>query len=428
MRVSWKHSRGSHAPSTHERAHLRRLADPWGTIIRAVRSRRSAAPGSARRGRTVLALAGTSVVVAGALGACGSLDARLEARQAADALKNAKVASFTLHLQDPAGELGKLGQGADMGTQLDVLERGAVRVTVDRAGDTTIGQTGSTTSGKDQQADPVAALKAAGAFEVAWTQSGKDVAALRLVDGVAYVRLDLAAFRAATGQDVPVDQLSGSDAPPQFATVVEGVKSGKWLSLDLAGLYQKADKAGLLDAEKQAQGLDPSAVDPAAVRSLAQDLLQAVRSASATSETVGKDQQVTVSVSVKAKQALLAALDVLGEPAYSSLLDADATLSTSLSSARSQIAALPDSPVTGSVLVEKGHVRRAALDLAGVVALGTDAQAKSTVKTAQLVVDVDDSAPSLAVPAADQVVQVDPLVDLALGSFAQLAGQAGIAD
>lgn len=330
------------------------------------------------------------------------------------------MASFTLHLQDPAGELAKLTEGPDERKQVETVERSALRVTIDPAGDTTIGQLKPAgTAG-----DPVAALKASGAVEIAWTQSGKDVLALRLVDGVAYARVDLDALRAATGQQLPIDQLNTPDAPPQFATLVEGVKAGKWLSLDLAGAYQKADKAGLLEAEKS-QGVDPSAIDPAKATALVHDLLGVVQAQSTTTETAGKDGQITVAVSIKAKQALLAALDVLGQSKYASLVDSDGKLASSLPTDRAQISALPDTPVTGSVLVRDGHVRQASLDLASVVALGKDQQTKNTVKTAKIVVDVDDSAPALTVPAANQVVQVDPLVDLAVGTFAQMAQGGG---
>lgn len=372
-----------------------------------------------------MAVAGAATcALAGTLAGCGGLDAKLQAHQASSALQNAKVAAFTLHVDDPAGELSKLATSPADLKDTQTLVHAALRVTVDPAGDRTIGQLAQDHG--TGPSDPVAALKASGAVELDWTQSGKQVAALRLVDGVAYARLDLAAFRAATGQEVPVDQLAGPDAPAQFATVVDGLKAGKWLSIDLAGLYRKADKAGMLEHQDRVGGLDPSAVDPKKVTALVHDLLDTVQAQSVTSESAGKDQQVTVSVSVKAKQALLAALDVIGRPQYASLVDADGTLPASLPGARAKVQALPDTPVTGAVLVQDGHVRQASVDLASLVALGKDAKAKQTVRTARVVVDVDDAAPALTVPAADQVVQVDPLVDLVLGSVASMQqGAAG---
>src|SRR5262249_56815807 len=86
-----------------------------------------------------------------------------------------------------------------------------------------------------------------------------------------------------------------------------------------------------------------------------------------------------------------------------------------LSSARAQLAQVPDGTLDGTVTIKDGHYTRVAVDLHSLAVLSKDAEAmKGTVGT-ELVVDVNDRAAPITAPAGDQVVQLDTLADALVG-------------
>lgn len=368
-----------------------------------------------RRNRltTAAAAGATTLALVGGLAACGGANAKVSAHNAAENLKNSKTASFTLHLSDPNGELAKSATSASDKKTAKILGDSALRITVDPPGNTTMGQITSKTGGNTK--DVAAALKASGAVEIAYVHSGKDVVDFRMVDGVDYAKIDPAQYQAISGSPLPLDQLAGPGAPPALTNVVDGIKAGKWLSLDLADVYSRAKKQGLLDKITQAQKGSTNSIDPEKARALGNDMLGVVKANTVTTQGAGANKTVDVKVSIKAKAALLGAIDVLAKPEYKSLLGAGGKLtSTALTSARTQINMLPDGPVTGTVTTKDDHVTKVAVNLASIAALSKDAQAKKDITTSQLVLDVNDSAPAVQSPASNHVVQLDQLVDTAL--------------
>lgn len=368
-----------------------------------------------RRLRTTAGAGITTLALVGGLAACGDVDAQLEARKAVDNLKASKTASFTISLDDPDAELASLAEAEGDREVADRVTAASLRVVVDPAGDQSIGEASATPA--SDPTDIVAALKASGAFEIAYVDGGSDVVVMRMVDGVLAAKVDLPKIEEIAGEPLPLDELETPDAPPGVADAVQGVRDGKWLTLDFAAVYERLEALGLGDAMEQQQSIDPGLAT-----SFAKDLLGAVQANSVSTEKVGEDEQVVVDVSVKAKAALLATLDVLDDPKYAALLQGGqaaggASVTQGLELMRSEIEKLPDSPVTGQILIEDESVEQLSLDLASAVALGTDEKAKSTIKTARVVVDVDDEADAVTVPAAEESVDVNALVDMALAGL-----------
>lgn len=360
--------------------------------------------------RLAAAAGALGIALTAGVSACGTVDSKLAARDGLDNLKKAKAASFTLSFDDPKAELVAVSESEEDKKAARVAEESSLRIVVDPAGSTSLSQAqkGSAANSTDAEA----ALKNSGTIEISWSHKDTQVATLRMIDGVVYVRLDVAAYESATGTKVPLD--AGEN--PMFATVLEGVKAGKWLRLDLPQAYAKAKKAGLLDkAGALTGGTMPQTLDPTKARALANDLLAAAD----VQKTVSADGDKTlVKYSMDAKSSLLKAIDVLAKPDYATLFGPTSS-AQDLDSARTEVRQLPDGkPVTGTATVVKKHLTQLTVNLDNVAALTKDEKA-SQIKTARLVLDIDDTPKAVAVPGAQDVVSLDTLVDLALGGIAK---------
>ncbi|RZS90912.1 hypothetical protein EV189_0142 [Motilibacter rhizosphaerae] len=363
-----------------------------------------------RRVKVAGAGAVASLAVAGLLGGCAQTSAKLSAHDAVENLKKAKAASFTLHIADPDGELQKSSTSASDKRDAQIVADSSLVVTVDPEGDQTLGQAGTATSAPSASTDPAKSLAHSGTFAMVWKHGGKDVATLRSIEGVLYAKLDPAAYQEATGTALPLD----AESAAMFSSVVEGIKAGKWLRLDLTSVYSKLQAAGL----NKSSPLGTTQPDPAVARRLASELLGAASVAT----TVSKDGGTTkVDWSADVRKTLDAWLEILQKPEYAKLFGA---ASSSITAQKSTIDQLPGTPVTGTLTVKDKHLTQATLDLSSVVALSKDPESIAHVKTSKLVVDIDDSPAAVTAPSADDVVQLDQLVDLALGGLKQFGSAA----
>ena len=355
-----------------------------------------------------------ALALVGGITACGKVDLKQQVDAAQTNLSHAKAASFTVRIADPDNELASTAKTADDMNAARIFKAASLTFTVDPAGDRTLGDAGKA---KPKSDDPVSALKASGAFEISYANAGKTVLALRSVGGVLYARLDPTQWKTVAGKPLPLDDMNGPDAPPGTGPAVSGIRAGKWLSLDLAGLYTRAEELGLT----KANGANPAKLDPTRVQALAKKIVEAVQR-NYTSTSTNKGDITTVQVKVKAKEALTAVLDTLGDPQFKDVLSAfGATGDAWLGQAKAAVARIPAGAVTGSVTIRKDHFTQVAVDLGSITALATDPEAKK-VRTARLLVDVDDSAAAVTAPAADQVVQVDALADAVVGMAGAFAG------
>lgn len=369
-----------------------------------------------RAAKVVTATALGSVLTMGTLTACGKAEVKEQAKASSSNLSDAKVASFVISLDDPDKNFAALADTAEDKKVAQFLTQATLKVTIDPPGDTTLGES-SKAAGTE---DTATALKKSGSFELEYANDGTSVFALRSIDGVMYVRLDPDQYQKLSGEPLPLDGLSQAEATlPGITKVGQGLKDGKWISLDLAAALGKADKSGLLKGATGGAG--SSAVpDPATAQALGKQLVAAIE-ANATSKTTRDGDKTTIDVSVKAKSALTAILDVMAKPQFSSLTQLQAlTGKDELADAKAEIAKLPDSSVSGTVLLTGDHLKRVTVDLGDLAALSQDDDAKA-LKTAKLVIDVDDSAPAIKAPANDDIVKVDALVDSALQTFGSAA-------
>jgi len=355
----------------------------------------------------------TALAVAGGVVACGRVNLKQEADAAAASLASAKVVSFTLHLDDPKNSLASGHTSADDAKTLAMLRDSAISITVDPAGDTSFGDAMKPPTSTVQ--DPAAALKHSGAIDVTYTHAGKSVVAFRMDGGVLYLHIDPAQIQAITGQPLPLDQLTGPDAPPGFAPVAEGLKSGKWLSLDLSSLYERIVKLG---GSTGFGGLGDTQALGGNLGEIRSKILAAVSANTTTTSSAGPDGAVLIAVKVNARAAVQGVLDALaGLPGPAA---------AELASARAQLAQVPDGTLDGTVTIKDGHYTRVAVDLHSLAVLSKDADAmKGTVGT-ELVVDVNDRATPITAPNGDQVVQLDTLADAMVGPLLQM-GPSGLA-
>ncbi len=354
-------------------------------------SRSAGTSGPARRAAVTLA-AGVAVALGlGGVAACGAASGQQAADAATANLSNAKVASFTLHLSDPKGSLTASATSAAEKKSLQFIEDSTLTVTIDPAGDTTIG---AAAAAPTPSSDPAAALKAAGSMEVDLSHGGTSVVGLRLIDGTLYLRADLSQLSDLSGQQLS-DGLAA--APPALAPLVSGVKSGKWLSLDLPALLAKYPE--LATAMSSSTG---TAASPQALLQLRTKLLAAFMDNSTRTVTTSGSETV-VHLAVRAKgflTAVSAAVEASGLPTGSSLASAKAKLSS-----------VPDGTFDATVTVKGDHYTRASVDLHSVAALGTDARAKADTAGVELLADINDRAAALSAPAAGQVVALNSLVE-----------------
>jgi len=349
----------------------------------------------------------------GGLAGCGTADAKKSADTAAANLSAAKVVAFTMSLKDPKGSLLASATTAEDKRVAQFIESSSLTVTIDPAGDATFGS--ATKTPQTAPEDLGAALKNSGAMRLDLTRSGKSVVGLTIVNGVIYARVDLAELSTVSGQQLS-KQLA--DAPPMLAPAVDGLKTGKWLSLDLPALLAK-----YLELTKPASPGPGGAATPSpqALLGLQSKLLAAFEANSAKTVTTSGDQ-TEVHLAVKAKAFLTAVVDAIAA------IGAVPGTASSLSDLKSGLRSLQDGTVDVILTVKADHYTSAVLDLQSLAKLGKDPKAVSATAGAQLRVDINDQAAAVTAPAAGQVVDLNSLAQSVLsqlsadGTLSSLAG------
>lgn len=362
--------------------------------------------GAARPRRRVMGTLTAGVVVLAGLGGlagCGTVDAKKSADTAAANLSAAKVVAFTMSLKDPKGTLLATATTAEDKRVAQFVESSSLTVTIDPAGDATFGS--ATKAPATPTKDLAAALKNSGAVRLDLTHSGKSVVGLAIVNGVIYVRVDLAELSTVSGQQLS-KQLA--DAPPMLAPVVDGLKTGKWLTLDLPALLAKYPELSKMASAGAGAGATPS---PQALLGL-QSKLQAALAANSTQTVTTSGDQTEVHLAVKAKAFLTAAMEAL------SATGAVPGTASSLSEIKSGLSSLQDGTVNATLTIKADHYTSAVLDLQSLAKLSKDPQAAKDAAGAQLRVDINDQAPAVTAPAAGQVVDLNSLVQSVLSQLA----------
>lgn len=363
--------------------------------------------GSGRRARrfAVGLVAATAVTgLAGCGGTSGGQDA---ADAATKNLRDAAVVSVALHLDDPKNSLaGSVSTPEEKRVQ-EYISESTITMTVDPAGDTAVGATPEAVP-----TDPVEALKKSGSVEFAFARAGKQVLAVRMINGVLYAKADLAELSTISGEDL--DSKLSTGVPPSMSSVTEGLKAGKWLSLDLPAMLAEHPE---LKSMLSGGGASLSAGTAAEL----QTKLLAALNDNSTKTVTSNGSETTVTMSVEAKAFLTAALDAFSAAGV-------AGLDSSLSDAKDEIATLSDGTVDVSVTVKDDHYTKAALDLGSVAKLSDDAEAVKGLDGVVLVADIDDSASPVSAPAEGDTVDLAPLVGTLLNGFGagmgSLPGQA----
>lgn len=373
--------------------------------------------GAVRPRRRVMGTLTASVVLLAGLGGlagCGTVDAKRSADAAAANLSAAKVVAFTMSLKDPKGSLLATATTAEDKRVAQFLESSSLTVTIDPAGDATFGSATKTPQAAPK--DLVAALKNSGAMRLDLTRSGKSVVGLTIINGVIYARVDLAELSTVSGQQLS-KQLD--DAPPMLAPVADGLKAGKWVSLDLPAVLAKHPEL----TKMASAGADTAATpSPQALLDLQSKLLTALEANSTRTVTTSGDQ-TEVRLAVKAKAFLTAVVDAMAATG------AVPGTASSLSDLKSGLSSLQDGTVDVVLTIKADHYASAVLDLPSLAKLSKDPAAVSGTAGAQLQVDFNDQAAAVTAPAADQVVDLNSLVESVLSqlsasgqSLADLAG------
>jgi hypothetical protein len=362
----------------------------------------AASGGRAHRPVARLLAAGTVVAGLGVLTACGAADAARAETVATANLATAKVASFTLHLSDPRGSLAAAARAAENPKAASSLAASTLTVTIDPAGDATLGQTLTPSATPSGKLDPATALKNSGAMDLVLTHAGTQVVDLRLIDGVVSFRANLDEMSNFSGTSLTEALTS---APPALAPVVNGLKAGKWLSLDLPALL-----ASYPQLSSAISGAGTATSSPQALLQLRTKLLEAFR-ANSTSRTTTENGQTVVHVSVKAKSFLTAAMDAL---------DGVVGLSgaTPLSTEKAKVGSLSDGTVDLAVAINNDHYTRATMDLHSLALVSGDAAASKATEGVQAVVDINDHANGVSAPPASQTVSLNDLVKPLLSQLA----------
>lgn len=387
-------------------------------------------PSRARVVRRALVAVVAGGVLAGGLAACGKVDAKVDARTAWTNLEQAKVASMTMRLDDPKGELrAAMGEDAPTPEEWSRLTKASLRVVVDPAGDRSLAQAQTAGPTPTDAAGLAAAMKDAGAAEIAVISDGADAAVLRIVAGKVFLKVDPAGLERLTGEKVDLGELAEGDGMQSVGKAVEALQAGRWVGLDLAKVFAnptvaEALKNGGLGA---AAG---SAPDASLLTRFALDLRQALAGQVSSVEKVEGDR-VRIDLAVKVRDALDAVLEIAQKPAYTSLwssalaqagaIGAPATEpgEDPLAELRRQISAMPDVTARATAFVEDEHLRQVRVDLASLMS----AVPGNKVTSAGLVMDVDDAAPAVVAPPAGDVESVDDLVSSMLESMSgALAG------
>ncbi len=331
-------------------------------------------------------------------------------------LENSKAASFTLRFDDSKGTAGALAtkDGSTPKAVVDALLHGSITYVVDPAGDATLKslQAGASTASLAEQ------LKKVNVGFVVRDASAV-LGEFRLVAGVLYAHVDLTeigTIAKAAGVkdfDTSLDQAIAS-AGPQFAKGLTDLRAGKWITLPVARYLDKFQ--ALAKAFTPAFPVSPGAgVDVAA---LGNKLVAAVRPYVKVTDANDSSTDRVLDVNVQARPALKAALAVLKGakdlPFASALKGFDPA----------QVdATVADGTAHGTITLRSGHLSQFTVDLESVRKLDTT-PGPGSLAGASVVVDIDDSAAQVQVPADVSSFDVGALLDELLQGFAARAGAA----
>lgn len=321
-------------------------------------------------------------------------------QKAADNLQASGAASFTLHLDDPAGKLKRSATSATTSPltagQADALLGGTVTVTYDPVAGKTLADVQKLPA-TTPLADRLKSVNVAMSVKA----DGGSVAEVRLVDGDLYARVgldtisDLAKKGGSSGIDGQIEQFASS-APAQLAPLVADVRAGRWLKLPLAPY------APQLDALLKAQ--------PSATPGATSGLVAAVTPFVTVTDAGSKDGADVLDVTVQAKQALKAVAGSIA--AMTAGLPGASSLNTA------QLDGLGDGTVDGQVFLKDDHLTRMTLDLGSAVRLRpASASPAPDVAGSLLTLDVDDSADEVTAPTDVSSADVASLVQQALAAF-----------
>ena len=354
--------------------------------------------------------AGTLVVVLplAAVASCGVQRKRTisaEFAAASTSLQDSRAASFTLRLDDASGAVRRAAtrDGSVPQALVGPLLGSSLTYVVDPVGERTLRQLQSATGGP--MADQTQSFKDVNVAVTARDADGS-VAELRIVQGVLFVKVDLAEItrlaKAAGAADVDaqIGRLEQS-VPPALKQAVVDVRAGKWLKIDLAGYVR--DLASLADSVRPGLTKQGSP-DLAQLQDLGRRLYAAVRPSVQVVEAGGSSSDRVLQVTVRARPAVKAALEVL--KASKALPFGPALTAVSSADIDRELA---DGAVSGSVSLRDGHLRQVALDLESLRTLDPKAGPDSLAGS-RLVVDVDDHAQQVTVPT--DVSSFDPGVFL----------------
>lgn len=250
--------------------------------------------------------AGIGLVVAVGVAGCGEaqkLSAKDSVTDAMSSFEDAKSATFTVSLESTSADIAAISkaQGEEMSATdtatFDKILAGDVVFAVAAADGKTFGESATTGADLTGSADATTLLKdpeklgellkKQGSFSMAVRQDGSDLVDLRSIDGVIYVRADVAKVLTLAGEDASVLDEQLSALPPSMEPLAKAAK-GEWVSLDLVKAATAAKDSGLLDALPTATA-SPS-VDAAKVQKLI-DSLQTAYQDKATITEVGEDEE-----------------------------------------------------------------------------------------------------------------------------------------
>ena len=354
--------------------------------------------------------AGTLVVVLplAAVAGCGVQRKRTikaEFAAASTSLQDRRAASFTMRLDDTSGAVRRAAtkDGSVLQALVAPLLGSSLTYVVDPAGERTLRQLRSATSAS--KADLTQSLKDVNVAVTARDADGS-VAELRIVQGVLYVKVDLAEITklAKAGGAADVDSKIGrleQSVPPALKQAVVDVRAGKWLKIDLASYVN--DVASLAAAVRP--GLTKKgSPDLTQLQDLGRRLYAAVRPSVKVVDAGGSSSDRVLQVTVRARPAVKAALDVL--KASKALPFGPTLLGVSAADIDRELA---DGAVKGSASLRDGHLRQVALDLESLRTLDPKAGPDSLAGS-RLVVDVNDHAQEVVVPT--DVSSFDPGVFL----------------
>jgi hypothetical protein len=334
-------------------------------------------------------------LVAG-LSACGNDDASgNDVMAAASAnLESAKSVSFDFHLKDPNNLVPQAMNDSDSTEKL--LTDATLSITVDPAGDSSFGDAPAATPTSAQQM-----LDQAGAMEVVYTVSDKQVFGFRMVDGAAYLKLDLDAMAELTGENL---ESTLSTVPGDSSTITNALRDGKWVKVDLNRILEEYPTIDALVTS--GYGLD-SSMSP---QQMQQEMLDALNANS--EKTVSTDgDETTVELKVKAKP-MFQAMENLAPVA-----DAAGANGSSV-----QIEEMGDGTMDMTVTIKDDHFTSFSLDLNSAQAV-VEPDSDVNLDGAVLELDINDSAEGVTAPDAGDVVDVtDTLMQFAMMFGASAGG------